>query len=236
MFSNLKRLISSVDPKEKLIFSTYKWWSHSNPLHAFSDLRMLYILRQLKRKDLKDLRVLDVGCGGGLMTERLAELGANVTGVDPTEQAIQIARNHLPSQYKDQVQYINGEITDVNDTFDLILASEVIEHVNNQDRFVGEIAKRLRKNGDLVLSTLNKTFESWFFGILITEYLLGVIEPETHTWEKFVEPDVLIRFCMNHGIQFLNLQGWVLDPVRVQASFSEYSRIGYLMHCRNSQE
>ena len=232
----IRRLFSSVDPKETLRFSSLKWWSPANPLHTFSDLRIKYIMNQVHLSNLNGLKVLDVGCGGGLMCERLAQQGADVTGVDPTENAIQIAQSHLPDDLKDKVKYVLGEVTDINDKFDLILSSEVIEHVNDPEEFLIEIVNRLKPRGDLFLSTLNKTFESWFCGILWAEHILGTIDPGTHTWSKFIPPEVLKKSCEKNKLEVWDVQGWVLDPINVKAYFADYTRIGYLMHCRKPKD
>jgi len=170
------------------------------------------------------------------MCERLAQLGADVTGVDPTENAIQIARSHLPENLKGKVKYLLGEVADIKDKFDLILSSEVIEHVNEPEEFLKELVNRLNSRGDLFLSTLNKTFESWFCGILIAEHILGTIDPGTHTWSKFIPPDVLKKSCENNKLEVWDIQGWVLDPIQVKAHFADYTRIGYLMHCRKPKD
>jgi ubiquinone biosynthesis O-methyltransferase len=224
--------MSSIDPKEKEVFSSYSWWHHSNPLHPLSSLRIEYILRELYRNELKGLKILDVGCGGGLMTERFAELGANVTGIDPTDRAIEIAKRHLPNSLFDKVTYLNADISEINDIFDLVLASEVIEHVNDQNQFMAEVSKRVKKEGDLFLSTVNKTFDAWFAGIIVTEKILNTIDEGTHNYDKFVEPEVLSKMCLDNGLITKNTQGWIYNPLTNNVSFTYYSRIGYMMHCK----
>lgn len=231
----IKRFFTSIDPKETLHFSKYAWWNPSNPLHSFSDLRMVYIKNQIHQSSLNGFKVLDVGCGGGLMCERFAELGAEVVGIDPTENAIKTAQSHLPDHIKGKVTYVLGEIADVKDNFDLILASEVIEHVNHQEVFVKDLVRCLKPRGDLFLSTLNKTFESWFAGIVFAEYVLGIIETGAHTWRKFISPEDLKKICEKNNLEVWDIQGWFLDPVQAKAYFANYTRIGYLMHCRKQK-
>lgn len=232
---NLLRRFSNVDPAETLKFSLYKWWSPRNALHPFSDLRIQYIKNRLGLQTFSGLNILDIGCGGGLMTERFARLGGNVTGIDPTDEAIITAKNHLPSVLKGKVKYLQCEVSEITEKYDIVIASEVIEHVNDPKKFVSEIAEKVSENGSIFITTVSRTSESWILGILISEYVLGIVEPGTHQWEKFINPDELRLMCQDNGLEVMDRQGWVLNPVNFKASFTDYEKIGYLFHCLKSK-
>eukprot|EP00358_Blepharisma_japonicum_P001031 CAMPEP_0202947484 /NCGR_PEP_ID=MMETSP1395-20130829/11648_1 /ASSEMBLY_ACC=CAM_ASM_000871 /TAXON_ID=5961 /ORGANISM="Blepharisma japonicum, Strain Stock R1072" /LENGTH=128 /DNA_ID=CAMNT_0049648785 /DNA_START=186 /DNA_END=569 /DNA_ORIENTATION=- len=128
------------------------------------------------------MKILDVGCGGGLVTERLARLGGTVVGIDPTPEAIDVAQDHLPTHLKDKVQYKNCEVVEVEGTYDLVIASEVLEHVNSPDVFLKQVADRAIPGGSVILTTVNRTIESYLLAIYAAENVLGIVEPGTHNW------------------------------------------------------
>ena len=165
------------------------------------------------------------------MTERLGRLGATVTGIDPTQEAINTASLHLPSNLKKNVNYIKCELSDVNETYDVVLASEVIEHVNNPGVFIKEVSEKINKEGSAFITTISRNVESWLFGIVLSENLLRIVEPGTHQWDKFINPDELIRMCTDNGLEVMDQQGWMLDIFRFKTFLTSYDRIGYLVHC-----
>ena len=114
------------------------------------------------------------------MTERFARLGADVTGIDPTQEAIDVATNHLPSALKARVNYKKCEVADINEKFDIVLASEVIEHVTDPKVFMKEISCKANDEGNVFITTVNRTTQSWVLGIIVSEYILGIVEPGTH--------------------------------------------------------
>ena len=227
----LIRRLSTVDPSESVKFAQYKWWNPRTALHPFSDIRIEYMKNRLGLKSFNGLRILDIGCGGGIMTERLARLGGQVTGIDPSQEAIDVAEAHLPRVLRSRVQYQNCEVTDVKDTFDVVIASEVIEHVTDPRQFVSEVTEKVADNGSLFMTTVSRTMESWVLGIVVSEYVLGIVEPGTHQWEKFVNPEELTEMCRDAGIEVMDRQGWILNPVSFKASFTNYEKLGYLFHC-----
>ena len=208
-------------------------------LHKMQPVRMRYLQQQLFHHNLvprnaerqgalahrrlwRRLQVLDIGCGGGLMSEPLARLGAKVTAVDTSKESLLVARQHAKEGGL-SIDYRNIALEDMSEEkpFDLLCAMEVIEHVSDPLRFLSKAANLLKKEGILVLSTLNRTSESWFKGILVAEHLLHLVPRGTHAWEKFVPPSELTRWGQDAGLQVVDLCGmryrlwhgdFILDP------------------------
>jgi polyprenyldihydroxybenzoate methyltransferase / 3-demethylubiquinol 3-O-methyltransferase len=226
----LFRLFSTVDPAETSRFASYDWWSQKNVLHPFSDLRVEFMQTSLKKTRFSGLSLLDVGCGGGIMSERLGRLGGSVLGIDPTSEAISVAQDHLPHSLSSKVRYLNCELDQVPETFDVVLASEVIEHVVDPERFLTDAASRVKENGSLFITTVNRTPEAWLLGIILSEYVLRIVEPGTHQWEKFIAPEEVARIGKKAGLHMQSCKGWFLDYFRFKAFFTDCDRLGYLMH------
>lgn len=168
------RRFGSVSASEIARFGEWNWWQRKDPLHAFTDIRVQFIREQLKLELARPLlgkTVLDVGCGGGILSERLGRLGARVLGVDPASRAIETAKQHLSSDLEYYVEYRNVEIEAVTEQFDLVVASEVIEHVTDPKGFLKQVVARVKvktrqPGGDLVMSCPNRTPDSYFTTIL----------------------------------------------------------------------
>jgi polyprenyldihydroxybenzoate methyltransferase / 3-demethylubiquinol 3-O-methyltransferase len=227
----LLRRISTIDPSETFKFSQYKWWNEKNALHPFADLRIEYIKKRLGVSNFSGLKILDIGCGGGIMTERLGRLGGEVLGIDPSQEAINTALDHLPSNLKSRVSFKNCEIPEVDGKYDIVLASEVIEHVNDPQQFLKDLSEKVNDSGSVFITTVSRNIESWVLGILISEYVLGIVEPGTHKWEKFINPEELSSFCKASGLEIADQQGWILNLCSFKASFTSHERLGYLAHC-----
>ncbi len=211
---------SSIDPLELDHFATLsaQWWDESGPLralHAMNPTRLKFILQSIyehfNRKmptgqPLKGLSVLDVGCGGGLLCEPLARLGAQVTGLDPCAENCDIARSHASANKLD-IRYLAQEVETLQDNFDIVLAMEVVEHVANLTDFIKACCARLKPTGIIFFSTLNRTLKSYMLGIIAAEYVLRWAPRGTHDWQKFVTPNELQRaLTMNH-IDIIDRQG-----------------------------
>ena len=193
-------------------------------LHRMQPTRMRYLREQLfqhnlapRKGNLREgavgdasgaLQVLDIGCGGGLMSEPLARLGAKVTAIDSSEESLLVARKHAEEGGL-SIDYRNLALEDMEgeQTFDLLCAMEVIEHVADPRRFLERAGYLLKDGGIIVLSTLNRTAESWVKGILVAEHLLGLVPRGTHAWEKFVAPAELERWSEPLGLEVANLCG-----------------------------
>lgn len=237
---NKSNILSTKDLKENDNFNKYysEWWDERGPfepLHIFNRLRINYILRQLPQsktsnnyKILRDLRVLDVGCGGGILCEPLARLGANVTGIDTSDNAIRIAKYHS-KRNKIKVNYLHSDIVDLKKTekFDIILCMEVLEHVKNIELLIRNISFRLNMNGRIIGSTINRTASSYFFAIFIAERILKLLPAETHNWNKFVSTDELEYFLLKENFKNINFTGSTYNPIKKNWKYIESKKVNY---------
>ena len=188
------------------------WWNPSGkfrPLHLFNPIRIEFIKKKLisyfdldpnSKKPLKKLKILDIGCGGGLVCEPLSKLGAIITGIDPSKNNIEVAKLHSKKMNLD-IKYIccSPENLNLNNEFDVVLNLEVIEHVSNVNLFIENCSKLIKKNGMMFVGTLNKNLKSYIFGILGAEYILRWLPIGTHDWDKFLTPQNLENIvCSNN--------------------------------------
>jgi 2-polyprenyl-6-hydroxyphenyl methylase/3-demethylubiquinone-9 3-methyltransferase len=202
------------------------WWDPDGkfrPLHRMNPLRIGYIRDRicarlgrdpLAPKPLSGLRILDIGCGGGLLSEPMARLGATVTGVDAGTEAIGVARAHAAESGL-AIDYRCSSAEDLAASgvrFDAVLALEIVEHVADVDAFCQALATLLRPGGTLVMSTLNRTRRSWAVAILGAEHLLRIIPRGTHEWRKFLKPHELAAALRRAGLEVGDIAGMVPDP------------------------
>jgi len=228
---------STIDPAEVAKFEAMAadWWDHLGkfkPLHMLNPVRLDYITRQIAAefgldltadRPLQGVRVLDIGCGGGLLCEPLARLGADVTGVDAAGGNIPVARLHA-EQSGLTVTYRHAAAEDLaaeGAQFDVVLLMEVIEHVANPGAFVGVCAQLLRPGGLMLGSTLNRTPKSYALGVVGAEYVMGWLPRGTHDWRKFVTPDEMTDHLHKVGLDPVDRKGMVFNPVRWAFSLSD---------------
>ena len=204
----------TVNKKEVDKFSKLatEWWDpHGKfkPLHKFNPIRLEYIRNSIikifknkdKKKSLKKIKILDIGCGGGLLCEPLTKLGAKVVGIDASEKNIKIAKIHAKkSGLKIDYYCASPENFISHQKFDVILNMEIVEHVQDVNLFLKESSKFLKKNGIMFIATLNKTLKSYIFAILGAEYVLRWLPIGTHDWNMFVKPDDLIKICKENSL------------------------------------
>ncbi len=228
--------IRTADPQEIANFSkdAGSWWDENGPfrpLHRLNPARLDYLRRRIvahfgpKKSDLKPfagLKILDIGCGGGLICEPLARLGAAVTGIDADPKAVSVARQHAGESGLDiQCRCADAETLPEAEKYDVVLGLEIIEHVTDPEFFVRMCVNLCRPGGLVIFSTLNRTPKSYALGILAAEYLLRWVPRGTHTWQKFVRPSELARYVRASGAQPINVTGLVYDPLRQNFSLSE---------------
>lgn len=214
----------TVDPAEQAHFAALQdaWWAADGELaglHAYNPVRLNFILEAVRQgmdhKDrLNGLKVLDIGCGGGILSEGLARLGAEVTGLDVGVEAIEAARRHAQGSGLN-ITYHCGEIEDYRpkNRFDVVIASEVIEHVADPAAFVAEAVRCLQPGGVLVITTFNRTLQSLALGIGMAEYVLGLAPRGTHQWDKFIKPSELAHMLEGNGLAVKGLMGARYNPL-----------------------
>lgn len=201
----------------------FTWWNPLGPfkpLHQMNPVRLSFIMRTIQqflniKNDFSSLNILDVGCGGGLLCEPLARLGAQVTGIDASPEAIEVARQHAQEQDL-SITYHLGSIEQLakqEAAFDILIASEIIEHVDNVPLFIESCHRLTKPGGLLIFSTLNRTLKSFGLGIFAAEYLLRLIPRGTHSWHKFLKPSELTTYLRSYGRPLVSMSGLSYNPV-----------------------
>ena len=225
---------------EKFTKIAEEWWNPEGkfkPLHKFNPIRIKYIKENIlsdfninsKEKPLKRLNILDIGCGGGLLSEPMSRLGANVVGIDASKKNIEIAKYHLKKS-KLQIEYIHASPENLihNKKFDVILNMEIVEHVENIDLFIKESTKFLKKSGIMFIATLNQTLRSYLFAIIGAEYVLRWLPIGTHDWNKFVKPEILTEICKKNFLNLKKIDGMKFNPIFDKWSISNDKSINYI--------
>ena len=217
-----------------------EWWSPNGkfkPLHKFNPIRIKYlkenIIEHFKLKQtnspLKGLNVLDIGCGGGLLSEPITRLGAKVTAIDASKKNIQVAKFHAKKNSL-KINYLcsSPEKLNLNKKFDVILNMEIVEHVEDLNFFIKKSSNLLKKDGLMFIATLNKTFKSYVFAIIGAEYVLRWLPIGTHDWEKFVKPDNLVSLAINSNLKLKKLSGMKFNPIIDSWSLSNDKSVNYI--------
>ena len=239
---------STVDPEEiaRLESRCEEWWDPDGAfraLHKFNPTRLFWLRETLQAHfgqdtdpPLKGLRLLDMGCGGGLISEPLARLGAQVCGADASERNIQIARHHAKTQNL-TIDYRHTTAEDLAATgeqFDAVLALEVVEHVADVEVFIKACGGLVRPGGLLFLATLNRTVASFALAIVGAEYILRWLPRGTHQWHKFITPEELQTTLTKAGLRTLHRTGIVYDPFGDQWHLSRSEAVNYMLCATNS--
>ncbi|HEX2581604.1 MAG TPA: bifunctional 2-polyprenyl-6-hydroxyphenol methylase/3-demethylubiquinol 3-O-methyltransferase UbiG [Dongiaceae bacterium] len=234
----------SADPREIEKFSALAetWWDQNGPmrpLHRLNPVRIAYIRDRIMRahgrtnysdRPLAGLDLLDVGCGGGLLSEPMARLGARVTGIDASERNIQIARLHA-EQAGVPVIYRAGtlESMETDMLYDVILAMEIVEHIADLDVFFDALAARLKPGGLLFLATLNRTVRSFALAIVGAEYVLRWLPRGTHDWKKFLRPSEIVRYLRPRYLIFQEMSGIRYRPLADRWELSADCAVNYIL-------
>ncbi len=235
-------IMSTVNKKEIEKFSLMadEWWDPNGkfkPLHKFNPLRIQYIRDKIinhfnqknKDKPLKDINILDIGCGGGLLSEPMHKMGANVTGIDASQKNINIAKTHSKkNKLKINYQCASPETLKINKKFDVILNMEIIEHVNDINLFLLSCSKLLKKDGLMFVATINRTLKSYIFAIVGAEYILRWLPIGTHDWEKFVKPEDLQKILKQHDLTLKNQNGMYFNLLKNQWFLSTDTSVNYI--------
>lgn len=240
-----QRMPGSADRSELKRFEKLAgdWWDETGPmasLHKLNPIRLAYIRDQLCRhlgrdpgaqRPLAGLRVLDVGCGGGLLCEPLARQGAAVTGIDLVPAHLEVARRHAQAA-KLELSYREvaaEQLAIEGASFDLVCAMEVVEHVADVPGFLASCAGLVRPGGALVLATLNRTLRSFALGIVAAEYILGWLPRGTHQWSRFLRPSEVARGLRSNQLRVTDLTGVVYDPLRDRFRLSPDLAVNYML-------
>ena len=216
-----------------------EWWDPNGkfkPLHKFNPVRLDYIkksiLKKLKKGDdtyLKNVKILDIGCGGGLLCEPLTRLGAQVVGIDASNKNIKIAKIHAKkSDLKINYYCTTPENFNYKEKFDVVLNMEIVEHVEDVNLFLKESSKFLKKNGIMFIATLNKTLKSYFFAILGAEYVLRWLPIGTHDWNMFVKPSELVEICKKNSLMLEEILGVKYNIISRDWELSTDNNVNYM--------
>ena len=217
-----------------------EWWDPEGkfkPLHIFNPLRIKYIKDSIikhfkikkKKLPLSGLKILDIGCGGGLICEPMSRLGANITGIDASEKNIKIAKAHLKkNKLKINYKCASPENLNQKENFDVILNLEIIEHVEDVELFMEKSSKLLKKDGLMFVATINKTLKSYLFAIIGAEYILRWLPIGTHDWENFVEPSKLILLGEKNRLKLNKIDGMKFDIISSNWNLSKDKSINYI--------
>ena len=226
---------------EKFSKLAEEWWDVSGkfkPLHMFNPIRIEYILektlshfkRENQKLPLKGLNFLDIGCGGGLMSEPMSRLGANVTGIDASLKNIKIAETHSKKNNL-KINYLNSSPEKLDETgkFDVILNLEIVEHVEDVDLYFQSCAKLLKKNGLMFTATLNRTFVSFVKAIIGAEYVLRWLPVGTHDWNKFLKPEEIEEKINNLNFFVKEIEGLEFSPFTQKWKRSKDLSVNYII-------
>ena len=208
-----------------------EWWNETGnfeALHSFNPIRIKFILN-LIGKSIKSLNILDIGCGGGILCEPLARLGANVTGIDENKKAILVAREHAKKMNL-KINYKLGNITDINfqKKFDVITCMEVLEHVDSVDLLIKKSRESLNSGGFFVGSTINQTITSYLTAIFFAENILRIVPKTTHEWTKFIRPNKLKKLLIMNEFSNIQFQGVFYNFLKKKWNFVSTEKINYL--------
>jgi len=205
---------TTIDPEEIARFSRIadEWWDERGkfaPLHRINPLRIEWIRDSTS---LPGCTLLDIGCGGGLIAEPMARLGAQVTAIDASEKNIAVAKLHSGKSGL-AIDYRCTSSEAMDEQFDVVLALEIIEHVADIPAFVASCCKLVKPGGKIFYSTMNRTAKSYALAIIGAEYILRWLPKGTHTWSKFVKPHELVRELEKHGVETTDMRGMVMNPL-----------------------
>jgi len=230
---------SNADPAELRKFSdlAHRWWDPSSefkPLHEINPLRLGWIDRCAS---VSGKRVLDIGCGGGILSESMAALGATVTGIDLSDKALGVARLHLfESGHKVDYRHISAEqlASECPGAFDVVTCMEMLEHVPDPASTVSACARLVKPGGDVFFSTLNRNLKAYLFAVVGAEYLLKLLPRGTHEYGKFIKPSELARYCRQGGLETVELIGMSYNSLTQTYSLGDDADVNYLIHARRA--
>jgi len=240
--------MNTINKKEIEKFSKIatEWWDPNGkfkPLHKFNPVRIKYIKNNIikkfklnpSNKPLKTINILDIGCGGGLLSEPMSRLGANVVGIDASKKNIEVAKFHAKKN-KLKINYIcaSPEVLKIQKKFDVILNMEIIEHLEDINFFIKKSSPLLKKNGLMFIATLNKTLKSYMFAIVGAEYILKWLPIGTHDWNKFIKPVDLVKITKINNLKLEKLDGMNFNLLTNEWNLSSNNSVNYIAKFRKN--
>lgn len=240
---------NTIDPKEieKFEVMAEEWWSATGkfkPLHKFNPIRIAYLrdkiienfsLDSSQKEPLKNIKILDVGCGGGLLCEPLKRLGANITGIDAGEKNIEAAKIHAQKSAL-EIDYRFQDVEELSKTdekFDVVLAMEIIEHVADVESFVAALKNCLKNNvqpnGILFVATINRNAKSYLNAIIGAEYVMRWLPRGTHDWKKFLKPSEINKIAESNGLKLKEMSGFSYNLIKDEWKKTQNPDVNYIM-------
>lgn len=224
---------------EKFNLLAHKWWdptSEFKPLHEINPLRLSFIKSSV---NIKGKKILDVGCGGGILSESLANEGADVTGIDQGDRVIKIAKLHAKeSGIKVKYKHINIEdfYKNTDERFDVITCLEMLEHVPDPNSIINTCSKLLMPGGKIYFSTINKNLKAFLFAIIGAEYILNLLPKGTHEYKKFIKPSQLQAWANSNGLSFDSIIGMTYNPITQKYKLSQDTSVNYIVEVSSAND
>ncbi|MCL9683727.1 bifunctional 2-polyprenyl-6-hydroxyphenol methylase/3-demethylubiquinol 3-O-methyltransferase UbiG [Legionella maioricensis] len=227
----MKHIESTIDDQEVHKFSQHAndWWDTQGPLktlHDINDIRVAFIAQHI---NLKGINVLDIGCGGGILCEALAKAGANVTGIDVADEAIQVAKEHARENQL-TIEYHCTPIEEFESKkFHVVTCMEMLEHVQNPEVVLKHCKRLLKPTGILFLSTISRTLKAYASAIIAAEYVLNILPKQTHDYHKFIKPSELVAMARSFNLNLIDMKGLSYNPILRTTSLSSDVSVNYLL-------